>query len=296
MHNIPTSALDFLGLILDLLSSNNNQVKKKFVSSILGEDIEDNSVDDQMVNHFKEKLIENSSRFFENDYIYLIDNYQSIPIESLWKKYNHNYSNLFNSLTSEAIALFVIKKLDLGEKLDDNKTLQFIENIASHIPRNIRNFRRVNLSGANLTRADLSNADLSHANLSNADLSYADLSHAKFYNASLSRSNLTEATWAKTDIHKTDLSHVIFKRTKFKDTYLFNSTLKNSILLNISDLSLRTNQYTDFENAITDNQDLNHKIDSRIRNKPLIIKDINKIRKTLEQKKLSEDRITKILS
>jgi uncharacterized protein YjbI with pentapeptide repeats len=183
------------------------------------------------------------------------------------------------------------------------------------------NLSYADLTNADLTNADLTNADLSRANLSEAKLPNATLSYANLSNANLSNADLTNADLSYASLFSSDLSNAKLKNTTFELTRLARGTLTNADLsyaiISNSDLSYAdlTNalltfslllgcklynnmicERADFQDALTDNQDLMlHLEKNNAKTLPLLLNSKSELKNKLKERGKEEDKIELLL-
>ena len=123
---------------------------------------------------------------------------------------------------------------------------------------------RANLTDANLANADLSKADLTgaklsgayllHAKLTGANLSDANLSDANLSLANLTGANLSDANLSDANLSFANLSFANLRRANLPGADLTDAGISNSIIIGPQNYeSIKLNENTNFNNAITDN-------------------------------------------
>jgi uncharacterized protein YjbI with pentapeptide repeats len=153
------------------------------------------------------------------------------------------------------------------------------------------NLRDTYLVDANLVGANLGGANLVLAHLGGADLTGAYLVRADLGGADLTGANLGGANLVHADLRGADLSGADLSGANLEDADLQNTAIINPINYQ----SMKLDEKTKFENAVTDNLQFIEYISKSTNSLPKNIRDKRQLKIMLEKRGMHKDRIGYLL-
>ena len=285
---VPSEAtMMFLDGLLDILITKNFRYtifKSEFLSVFRYKDESTlQTFDSDDLEKAKELILKNAMDIIDNCNLFVMQS--AISCEK-WMPIKLQNNNLANMVVHQWIALFILNKFQMFNKVKKNKIEFILRATSEYIPGHMKifngnkdikkyNFRNVNFSYADLSDADLSDSILEYANLNgsnfkNAILNNTKLSHGKFNdqsknfasdlsNASLKNADISHAVLSKASLQNADLTGANLSHADLCNVNFTNVILKNT---NLSNASLRSTtvrktifdeetnlKYCDFTNA-----------------------------------------------
>ena len=265
---IPSEAtMMFLDGLLDILMINNLR-HTKYRSDFLrvfqyfdGFALQTFDIDN--LERAKKLIVQNAVDVINNYNLFIMKPCQS---DEKWLSIKIQDNNFANIVVHQWLALFILNKFQMFEKMDKEKLEYIVKTTSKNIPYYMKIFTdNKNMNKCDFSSVDFSNANLSYSDLSESILEYAKLEGVNFKNSILNNTNLSHGKFSSTPKNlASDLSDSSLRNANMSYIDLSNASLQNADLtgVDLSHANLSNVNFTDttLKNANLSNTSLNRAV------------------------------------